>query len=227
MSPIRILHFSDVLCIWAYIAQVRVDELKKNFPDDVLFEFRYFQVFGDVRTKLEMQWSDRGGANGYSKHVLEVAAPFEHVAINSGVWSKLAPVSSMPAHLFLCAVRLLATQAGGGHGIHDGLLDNAAWAIRSAFFRDLTDISRRANLLEIAEQIGLPVGQIEAILDSGAAHAQLSMDLDLARENNVRASPTMIFNEGRQRLTGNVGYRVLEANIRELIRAPDGQQSWC
>jgi len=227
MSPIHILHFSDVLCVWAYIAQVRVDELKKNFPDEVSFEFRYVQVFGDVRTKLETQWADRGGAEGYSKHVAEVATPFDHVAINPAVWSKAIPVSSMPAHLLLCAVRLFASEEDNGGGAHDGLLDNTAWAIRRAFFQDLTDISKRMQLLEIVEQIGLPVARIEGILDSGAAHAQLSSDFDLARDNNVKASPTMIFNEGRQRLTGNVGYRVLEANIREAIRAPNGQQSWC
>jgi hypothetical protein len=34
-------------------------------------------------------------------------------------------------------------------------------------------------------------------------------------------------NEGRQRLNGNVGYRVLEANIRELLNHPAGEQSWC
>ena len=227
MSPIRILHFSDVLCIWAYIAQVRVDELKKNFPDDVFFEFRYFQVFGDVRTKLATQWADRDGAEGYAKHVKEVAAAFDHVTVNPGVWSESAPVSSMPAHLFLCAIRLFANHEENDGANLDDLLDNAAWAVRSAFFQNLTDISERMNLLEIAEQIGLPVARIEAIINSGAAHAQLSSDLDLARDNNVRASPTMIFNEGRQKLTGNVGYRVLEANIREVLRAPDGQQSWC
>ena len=30
-----------------------------------------------------------------------------------------------------------------------------------------------------------------------------------------------------QMLTGNVGYRVLEANVRELLHNPGGQQSWC
>lgn len=36
-------------------------------------------------------------------------------------------------------------------------------------------------------------------------------------------SPTLIFNEGRQRLNGNVGYRVIEANIRELRHNPPGE----
>jgi len=43
----------------------------------------------------------------------------------------------------------------------------------------------------------------------------------------VSVSPTLIFNEGRQRLNGNVGYRVIEANIRELLHNPPGEESWC
>jgi hypothetical protein len=37
----------------------------------------------------------------------------------------------------------------------------------------------------------------------------------------------LLFNEGRQRLTGNVGYRIIEANIRELLEGAPGQLSWC
>ena len=55
----------------------------------------------------------------------------------------------------------------------------------------------------------------------------LATDLERVAQLGVRASPTLDFNEGRQRLTGNVGYRILEANIQELLRTPAGQQSWC
>jgi hypothetical protein len=35
-------------------------------------------------------------------------------------------------------------------------------------------------------------------------------------------------NDGRQKLYGNVGFRIIEANIQELLRAPVGDQaSWC
>jgi len=55
----------------------------------------------------------------------------------------------------------------------------------------------------------------------------LSKDFDLIKEHTVTVSPTLIFNEGRQRLNGNVGYRVIEANIRELLHNPTEEQSWC
>jgi predicted DsbA family dithiol-disulfide isomerase len=35
MEPIRISYFSDVLCVWAYIAQIRLDELKTTFQDKI------------------------------------------------------------------------------------------------------------------------------------------------------------------------------------------------
>jgi predicted DsbA family dithiol-disulfide isomerase len=61
----------------------------------------------------------------------------------------------------------------------------------------------------------------------GDKNAALSRDFELAKEHNVTVSPTLIFNEGRQRLNGNVGYRVIEANIRELLHNPPDEQSWC
>lgn len=80
---------------------------------------------------------------------------------------------------------------------------------------------------EIAENLGLPIAAIQAQIDSGEAYAQLSKDFDLVKEYSVTVSPTLIFNEGRQRLNGNVGYRVIEANIRELLHNPPGEASWC
>ena len=106
-------------------------------------------------------------------------------------------------------------------------MQRAAWAVREGFFKDLIDVSRRRELLAIAERLTLPVADIESRFDDGRAHAALSEDLDRARQLAVTVSPTLVFNEGRQRLTGNVGYRVIEANVRELLRGPSGQHSWC
>ena len=83
MATVRITHFSDMLCVWAYIGQVRIAELQSNFLSEVIFEFRYFNVFGDVQTKLDAQWRDRGGSAGYAQHVHEVADQFDHVNLCS------------------------------------------------------------------------------------------------------------------------------------------------
>jgi predicted DsbA family dithiol-disulfide isomerase len=223
MERIRITHFSDVLCVWAYVSQIRVDELRSAFLERVDLNYRYFHVFGNVAKKMEASWRDRGGLGGYSEHVRSVVGQFAHVVLHPKVWVHDTPQSSMPAHVFLCAMRLL--EAAGG--VPAGTQERAAWEIRQAFFRDAQDVSRQDVLLGIAQSLGLPGRDIEDTLNSGAAHAALCEDLDLARAQAIQASPTLLFNEGRQRLTGNVGYRIIEANIRELLeRAPD-QLSWC
>lgn len=224
MDTVLIQHFSDVLCVWAYVSQIRIDELKQQFGERVRLDYRYVPVFGHAHQKLHAQWSQRGGLDAYGQHVKDVVARFEHCQIHPDIWVKNTPRSSLPAHLLLCAVRLLGDDAADAN--RNTPFERTAWAIREAFFRDLVDVSQQRELLAIAARLGLPEAQIDAHLQSGAAHALLSEDIALARDQSVRASPTLLFNEGRQMLAGNVGYRVIEANVRELLREPVGS-SWC
>jgi hypothetical protein len=44
----------------------------------------------------------------------------------------------------------------------------------------------------------------------------------------IEGSPSFVLNDGRQKLYGDVGFRIIEANIQELLRAPARDQaSWC
>jgi predicted DsbA family dithiol-disulfide isomerase len=225
MEPIRIFYFSDVLCIWAYIAQIRLNELKTTFQDKIALEHHFVSVFGAAREKLENRWRDRGGLQGYSSHIQEVAKKFDHITVHPDIWTKVTPYSSTSCHLFLHAIQLLEVK-----GLVDQsqqVFEKAIWAFREAFFTQMANVSDRKVQFEIAEELGLPIAAIQDQIDSGEAYAQLSKDFDLLKEYTVTVSPTLIFNEGRQRLNGNVGYRVIEANIRELLHNPSGEQSWC
>jgi predicted DsbA family dithiol-disulfide isomerase len=227
MEPIRIFYFSDVLCVWAYIAQIRLDELKATFPTQISIEYHFTPVFGDAHRKLEQRWRDRGGFAGYSDHVREVGTKFNHISIHPDIWTRSIPTSSTSCHLFLRAVKLLEDK--GLVTSKDGTspMENLTWAFRQAFFTELADVSDLQVQLRIAKELKLPVNKIKAEIESGTAYAELSRDFDLTKEHNVTVSPTLIFNEGRQRLNGNVGYRVIEANIRELLSNPPNEQSWC
>lgn len=99
--------------------------------------------------------------------------------------------------------------------------------MRRAFFEDVADVSDRQVQFQIAQKLGIPIAELQSQIDSGEAYALLSRDFELIREHTISVSPTLFFNEGRQRLNGNVGYRVIEANIRELLNNPEDEQSWC
>jgi predicted DsbA family dithiol-disulfide isomerase len=225
MEPIRIFYFSDVLCIWAYIAQIRLDKLKSTFQDKIAIDQHFVPVFGNAREKLENRWRDRSGLKGYSDHVQEVAKKFNHITVHPDIWTNVTPPSSTSCHVFLHAIQLLEMK--GIVQPAEKVFEKATWAFREAFFTQLANVSDRKVQFEIAEKLGFPIAAIQDQIDSGEAYVQLSKDFELVKEHTVSVSPTLIFNEGRQRLNGNVGYRVIEANIRELLHNPPDEQSWC
>lgn len=220
---IHVTHFSDVLCIWAYVSQVRIDELRSQFGAQVDVDCRLFPVFGSALRKTDVQWANKGGRQGYSEHVRQIAQQFNHVTVHPQIWIRNAPYSSLPAHLFLYAIRV--AEAKGALPARS--FERMAWKVREAFFAQSQNVSERAVLQALASDGGLDISEIERGLQSGEAHALMSEDMQAAHDQAVRSSPTLIFNEDRQRITGNVGYRIIEANIRELLERPQGQQSWC
>ena len=222
--PLPVHHFTDVLCIWAYACQIRVDEVLEREGAAIALDRRFCSVFSEARDRLARSWEDRGGLAGYGAHVQKVAERFDHVEVSDRVWAEVAPRSSLGVHIFLAAIRQLESRSE----VEAGAFAEATWRMRAAFFTDARDIGLRAVQYEVAESLGLPIAAIEDCLADGAAHAELAHDFALAKELDVSVSPTLVLNEGRQRLAGNVGYRVIAANVHELLRSPTGDDaSWC
>jgi predicted DsbA family dithiol-disulfide isomerase len=224
MKTVPILYFSDILCVWAHIAQLRVDELRRTFGDQVRFDRRFCNVFGDTASKMATTWAAKGGYEGFNTHLRHAAAQFPEVTLNPDIWLTVRPASSMPAHVFLKAVQLCQQPAQAG----DDDLDRATRGLRKAFFEEARDISRRDTHCDVGEALGLDVGRIEARIHDGAAFAALADDLQQASALGIQGSPSFLLNDGRQKLYGNLGFRVIEANIREILRAPSPDDaSWC
>ena len=224
MTAVPIVYFSDVLCIWAYIAQLRVDEIKRAFGDQVHFEMKFCSVFGATARKIPAAWKDKGGYEGFNAHLRHSAAQFPEISFSPEIWLTVRPASSTGAHLYLKAIQL--DEAAGGCAA--GTAQTATWALRRAFFEHARDIARREIQREVAEAAGADVARADALIDDGRAFAALASDYQDAEAAGVVGSPTFVLNDGRQKLYGNVGYRVIEANVQELLRAPRGDQaSWC
>lgn len=223
MTDIQVTYSTDILCVWAYVSQVRIDEIRCNFAERVRVEHSYFPVFGNALEKIDTQWQEKGGRAAYGRHVQGIVERFGHLPLADDLWLRDAPTSSVPAHLHLCAAQLLEAREELPSGASAAL----SWALRCAFFGGRVDISRRANIAGVIEAQNLPVGLFDECIDSGSAFARLSEQTRHAFDNGIKVSPTLIFNQDRQRLSGNVGYRIIEANLRELIESPDLRQSWC
>jgi len=229
-DKIRISYFSDVLCVWAYVAQIRLDELKLHYGDKLDIQYHFIPLFGCTDKRIGEGWKDKGGFKGFGEHVKDVCSQFDHVDVHIDIWTTAIAKSSATSHLFLKAVQLLEEKdLISKDTIHDNnsLFELIAWEIRLSFFKEGLDISCMNNLFSIAEKHNLPTDTLRELIDNGEAVASLCRDMELANEYKVEGSPTFILNEGRQKLYGNLGYKIIEANVQEVLNRPENQASWC
>lgn len=227
-KTIKIDYFSDVLCIWAYASQIKLDELYHQFESQIEINHYYISLFGNTHQRVGRRWQNRNGYAGYNQHILEIAREMEHIDVHPEIWLHDVPATSGNAHLFLKSVQLLE-DSGDIQGVKNGkrLAEEAAWQVRGAFFRDMRNVALMSTLLEIAEELTVPTGPIIQRIENGEAFAALCADNKKQEKFRIEGSPTFLLNEGRQKLYGNVGYRIIEANIHELLTNPGTRATWC
>jgi len=211
-------YFSDILCVWAWIAQPRLEEMQSQWGRKIKIHHHFLDIFGDTEKKIPEKWGEENGFENFAAHVLHSAQLFEEAAVHEDAWTVTRPRSSAQAHLILRAA-----------GLVDGEQTVASLAldIRRAFFIEARNVADMEVLLELAAQRRIDIAALEHTLRDGSAMASYSSDLRKAADGGVRGSPTWLLNEGRQVIYGNVGYRILNANIEELLNHPSEEASWC
>jgi predicted DsbA family dithiol-disulfide isomerase len=229
---IELSYFSDILCVWAYVSQIRLDELQHRYGTDVVVHQHFIPVFGSTEHRIGRGWSERGGFEGYARHVAEACADFDHVSLSPKAWTTVQPTSSAPAHQFLKALQILEAEGAVSDEPCDefdgrSLFEEAVWTVRQAFFEDGQDVSHFECLWDVTVNLGLPVVAMQELLNNGRALAATCRDAELRDEYRVEGSPTYVLNHGRQKLYGNLGYKVIEANVEEVLRRPAAAASWC
>ncbi len=229
MNVIEVRYFSDVLCIWAYASQARLDAVRSTFADAVRIKHQFCSVFGDTTRKITSTWNDKGGYDAFNAHLRQIAARFPHIQVHPEVWLKVRPATSASAHLFMKAIQLWEHElriAPTPSAV--SIFDQALWAFRCAFFQDCRDIARWNVQCEVASAVGVDLVAIERLIHNGRAFASLSADYQDADTLRIEGSPSFVLNEDRQKLYGNIGFRLIESNIQELLRTPrEDEASWC
>ena len=107
MTAVKLVHFSDLLCIWGYVGEANMFQWTESFGYKVHPEIHVCSVFPDPQTKLTKAWANRGGFQGYADHVQEVAAKFDCISVHPDTWAQVQPRSSASPQLLIKAIQLL------------------------------------------------------------------------------------------------------------------------
>jgi len=216
-------YWSDPLCIWAYVAQPRLDRILERYGDRLDVRYHVVPVFGSVPWRFrEGSWK-KSGVEGRVAATARVAAQFGYTNITGEVWRDNCPASSWAPGIAITSVFALEEQGELAEG------SGAAyqWAIRRAFFEDNRNVARRSVQFEVAESLGIPRAPIERFRDDGSGIALLWEEDQLRNEMKIQGSPTYVFDGGRARLFGNFKERVLQSTIAELLEDLDSGGSAC
>ena len=167
---------------------------------------------------MQEQWADRGSYDGFREHVCQAATPYDAAPVHKDVWRTCRPTTSGNAHLVIKAVELSCGEDAA---------TSLALALRRAFFVDAVDISCLDVLMELVKAQHTDHEAIWESINCGSAIASVTNDYQRAKNQGIKGSPSYIIDGGRQILYGNVGFRVLHANINELLKNPEAEASWC
>ncbi|MGA9522029.1 MAG: DsbA family protein [Myxococcaceae bacterium] len=185
-KPLEIIVYQDVLCAWCYVADQRLETIRREFGDMLRWRFRPFALrlsdsaprpreLRDWLAELERARKEPEGAN-----------------ITTDLWLGCdQPRSSIPA---LAAIEAAALQSADARQLllrtmHRAALENGI------------NITRPDTALEIASSIGLDMNRFVPAWKSEQTRRLIVQEHRLARSRGVRGVPTLIIG-GRWKLSG-------------------------
>ncbi len=218
-------YWTDPLCIWAYVAQPKLDHLHERFGDQIAVRTRIVPVFGSVPHRLRSgSWALKGveGRVAVTARVAREHGP-EGCNVDGTVWRTDCPTSSWAAGMAAKGVGLLEERGDiGPRGMSGYLVE-----MRRRFFEENLNVARRDAQLALAADLGIDPDALAATLDDGSALAALFEDHQDREQQRVQGSPTYVFDGGRTMIYGNFDASVLEATVEAYVKGQQPGGSLC
>lgn len=219
MAKLKFGYWSDPLCIWAFVAQQKLDRVLAELGEHVVVDYRVVPVFGSVPWRFERGPWAKDGIDGRVLATRKIAEQGGRSDVAGECWRRAMPASSWAPAMAIKAVFALEDGAAAGPVYQR--------ALRERFFVREANIALRTVQLEVAEELALPRAPIERRLDDGTALAAVYEDHAERERLHIQGSPTYVFDGGRAMLYGNFDYAILRSTVEELVRGARPGGSAC
>lgn len=216
-------YWTDPLCIWAYVAQPKLDHVLTRWKHRVEVRYHVVPVFGSIAWRFrEGPWA-KEGPEGRAAATRRVAQEHGITDVSGECWLSDCPASSWPAGAAVEAVFAMEQD----EEIPEGAAGAYLLAMRRRFFVDGQNVTRRQVQLVLAEELDVPRASLEQRLDDGSAIARLHEDYEQKERLRIQGSPTYVFDGGRAMFYGNFPLEVLTATVEKLVDGLDLGGSAC
>ncbi len=220
-ARLKFSYWSDPLCIWALVAQQKLDRVLADLGARVRVDYRIVPVFGSVPWRFAQGPWAKDGVDGRVLTTRKIAEQAGRMDVSGECWRRAMPASSWAPAAAIKAV----FASDDGH--REDVGPTYQCALRERFFVGESNISLRSVQLEVAEELGLAREAIERRLDDGSALAAVCEDHAEKERLGLQGSPTYVFDGGRAMLYGNFDYGILRSTVEELVRGTGPGGSAC
>ena len=220
--PVRLKfsYWSDPLCIWALVAQQKLDRVLDELGGQVRVDYRVVPVFGSVPWRFAQGPWAKDGVDGRVHATKKIAEQGGRTDVSGECWRRAMPASSWAPAAAIKSVFALEDRGEEAGPTYQR-------ALRERFFVGEANIALRRVQLEVAEELALPRAPIEQRLDDGSALAAVWEDHTEKERLRIQGSPTYVFDGGRAMLYGNFDYGILRSTVEELVRGAGPGGSAC
>ncbi|MDH5673198.1 MAG: DsbA family protein [Myxococcales bacterium] len=222
-AHIAFSYWSDPLCIWAFVAQDKLDRLLARHGEALQVSYHVVPVFGSLRWRFEQGPWAQDGVEGRVAKTAEIAARFGHPEVSGDGWRSVCDGSSWSPGAAIKAAWLLEHEGAAPAGC----CERYQRALRAAFFVDGRNVVERETQLAVADEQGIDKDAVARALDDGRAMAALWEDHQRREALGIQGSPTYVFDDGRAMLYGNVSEGVIVATVDELLSGAAPGRSEC
>ena len=185
-KPLEIAVYQDVLCAWCYVADQRLEEVRREFGNVIRWSHRAYPL--RVRDSAPTQKD----LHGWLSEMDRARKEPEGKRLSNELWlSPDPPRSSIPALAALEAARLQG----------DDLRLDFARALQRAALESGLNVSRPDITLEIASSVGLDMNRFVAAWQSHHTRKLVLEEHRLAAERGIKGVPTLVIG-GRWMLSG-------------------------
>jgi predicted DsbA family dithiol-disulfide isomerase len=198
--------FSDLVCPWCYLGRTRFQSAVATFDDSVDVTWRPFQLDPDAPQTPEPATERLAAKFGGRERVTQMHDRMRALTAEAGL-----PYEPE---------RALRANTRDGHRVvwlagREGVQDAVVGRLFRAYHAEGRDIGDAGTLASLADEAGLSADRVRALLASGEGDAEVTQDLDLARNLGINGVPFFLF-EGAWGVSGAQSAEVFGEALREV-----------
>lgn len=188
IKPIEVVLYQDVLCAWCYLADARLEGLRKELGERVRWRVRPYALRIEDALPTEQERHEWLAEVARAREEPEPLARL----ITGELWlSRDAPRSSLPALTALEAARLQGAQAR----------QQLARSMQHMALEQGVNVTRTDVVFELAAHVGLDMNRFEAAWRSPQTHRLVMQEHRIAATRGVRGVPSLVIG-GRWMVSG-------------------------